>query len=46
VYNYIGDMIISKQNINVLDMSKISSGMYTLQIMYENKMINKKILKQ
>jgi len=46
VYNYIGDMIISKQNINVLDMSKISSGMYMLQITYENKIINKRIIKK
>ena len=46
VFNYIGDMIISKQNINVLDVSKISSGMYTLQIMYKNKIINKRIIKK
>ena len=46
VFNYIGDMIISKQNINVLDVSKISSGMYTLQITYKNKIINKRIIKQ
>ena len=30
-------MIISKDNINVLDVSKIKSGMYNLQIMYKNK---------
>ena len=46
VYNIIGDMIISKDNINVLDVSKIKSGMYNLQIMYKNKIINKRIIKQ
>ena len=46
VFNYIGDMIISKQNINVLDVSKISSGMYMLQITYKNKTINKRIIKK
>ena len=46
VFNYIGDMIISKQNINVLDVSKLSSGMYMLQITYNNKTINKRIIKQ
>ena len=46
VFNYIGDMIISKQNINVLDVSKISSGMYMLQITYKNKTINKRIIKE
>jgi hypothetical protein len=45
VYNYIGDMIISKQNINILDISEMSSGMYILQITYKNKTINKQIIK-
>jgi len=46
VFNYIGDMIISKQNINVLDVSRLSSGMYTLQIIYKNKSITKQIIKK
>ena len=46
VFNYIGDMIISKNNINVLDVSKLSSGMYTLQIIYKNKSITKQIIKK
>ena len=46
VLNYIGNIIISKQNTNVLDMSKISSGMYMLQITYNNKTINKQIIKK
>ena len=46
VFNYIGDMIISKQNTNVLDVSKISSGMYILQITYNNNMINKRLIKK
>jgi hypothetical protein len=46
VFNYIGDMIISKQNINVLDVTKLRSGMYMLQITYKNKTINKRIIKK
>jgi len=46
LYNYTGDMIISKQNANALDISKISSGMYMLQITYKNKIINKRIIKK
>ena len=46
MFNYLGDIIISKQSINVLDVSKISSGMYMLQITYENKTINKRIIKK
>ena len=46
IFNSIGDMIISKQNTNILDVSKISSGMYMLQITYKNKIINKRIIKK
>ena len=46
VFNYIGDIIISKNNINVLDVSKLSPGIYMLQITYDNKIINKRIIKQ
>ena len=46
VVNYIGDIIISKQNTNILDVSKITSGMYMLQITYNNKTINKRIIKK
>ena len=46
VFNYIGDIVISKTNINVLDVTKLSSGMYTLQIIYKNKSITKKIIKK
>ena len=46
VYNYIGDMVISKRNINTLDVSKLSSGVYMLQIIYENKSITKQIIKK
>ena len=45
VINYIGDVIISKKNVNVLDVSKMSSGVYMLRINYEDKIINKTIIK-
>jgi hypothetical protein len=46
VYNILGDMIISKQNTNVLDVSKLKSGMYNLQITYNNLIVNRKIIKK
>ena len=46
VYNIIGDMIISENNINVLDVSILSPGVYNLQIMCDNKIVNKKIIKE
>jgi len=46
VFNYIGDMIISKNNINVLDVSKLNSGIYMLQINYKNKSITKQLIKK
>ena len=46
VFNMLGDMIISKNNINVLDVSKLKSGMYNIRIKNENQLINKKIIKK
>jgi hypothetical protein len=45
VFNYIGDMIISETNTNVLDITRLSSGTYMLQIIYKNKSITKQIIK-
>ena len=46
VFNSIGDMIISETNINVLDVTILTPGIYTLQMTYNNKIINKRIIKQ
>jgi len=46
VYNYIGSMIISKKNINILNVSKLSPGIYMLQINYKNKTITKQLIKK
>jgi hypothetical protein len=46
VFNYIGDMIISKENVDVLDVSKFKSGMYMLKIKYKNKSITKQLIKK
>ena len=46
VYNTLGDMVILKKDISVLDMSKLSSGMYTLQVTYNNIVTSKRIIKE
>ena len=46
LFNILGDMIIRKDNINVLDVSYLIPGMYNIQIMYNNKLINRKIIKE
>ena len=46
MYNTLGDVVILKNNTNVLDVSKLSSGVYNLQIIYNDKIINKKIIKK
>jgi len=45
INNIIGDIIISKTKTNVLDVSKLNPGIYILHIEYNNKIINKKIIK-
>jgi hypothetical protein len=46
VINTLGDMIIHKTNTNILDVSKLSSGIYNLRIMCDNKIVNKRIVKK
>tara|TARA_R100001369_G_scaffold7331_1_gene18479 strand:- start:2818 stop:4938 length:2121 start_codon:yes stop_codon:yes gene_type:complete len=46
VLNYVGGVVMSKTNTNILDVSKISPGIYMLQITYNNKTINKRIIKK
>lgn len=46
VVNMLGDVVISEKDINVLDMSKLTPGVYSLLIEYNNIKINKKIIKQ
>ena len=46
VFNYIGSIITSKNNTNVLDITRLESGIYMLQITYKNKTITKQIIKK
>ena len=46
IFNYLGDMIISKQNINVLDVSYLSPGIYLVHIIDNKKTYINRIIKQ
>ena len=46
VFNYLGDMIISKQNINVLDVSYLIPGIYLIHIIDNEKTYINRIIKQ
>ena len=46
VYNTLGNVVILENDINVLDMSKLTSGMYTLQITYKNNVVIRKVIKE
>jgi len=45
MYNSIGDVVILENDINVLDVTRLTPGIYTIQITYKNKVINRKIIK-
>ncbi len=45
LYNSIGDVVILENDINVLDVTRLTPGIYTIQITYKNKVINRKIIK-
>ena len=46
IINMLGDMIIREDNVNVLDVSYLIPGVYSIQIIYDNKVINRKIIKE
>ena len=46
VYNNIGEILISKKQINVLDVSKMSPGAYILRIKHNDKYTYKQIIKK
>ena len=46
VINMLGDVVISEKDINVLDMSRLTPGVYNLFIEYNNIKTSKKIIKQ
>mgnify|MGYP003655017397 FL=1 len=46
LFNILGDIVISKKQINVLDVSKLTPGIYNMLIQYNNLNINKKIIKK
>jgi len=46
VINMLGDMVMQKNNISILDVSKLNPGVYSILIEYNNIKINKRIIKQ
>ena len=46
MYNTLGDIVILERDVNVLDISRLSSGVYTLQITYDNKVVTKRVVKE
>jgi len=46
IINMLGDMIVREDNVNVLDVSYLTPGMYNIQIIHNNKVINRKIIKE
>ena len=46
IYNILGDVVIRKTNTNALDVSRLNPGIYNLQIMCNNKLVNKTIIKK
>jgi hypothetical protein len=46
VYNAIGDLIIQKANTETVDLTNYESGIYNCVILYKERLINYKIIKQ
>ena len=46
VHDLMGKLLIKTKNVNRLDLSDLSNGLYTLSIIHEEKRYNKQIIKQ
>ena len=46
IYDMKGQLVISKEKANSIDMSKLPAGIYNLKVLYNNKIINQRITKQ
>ena len=46
IHDLMGKLLIKKENINRLDLSDLSNGLYNLSIIHNNKRYNKQIIKQ
>ena len=46
LYDMIGNLIIFKEKTTKIDMTNLPSGVYNLNITYNNKNINNRIIKQ
>ena len=46
IYNAIGDLVIQKENTNNIDLSNKHAGIYSCVIIYKERIINYKIIKQ
>ena len=46
IYDIIGNLIISEEKTTQIDMTNLPSGVYNLNIIYNNNTINNKIIKQ
>jgi len=46
IHDLMGKLLIKKENINRLDLSNLSNGLYNLSIIHNNKRYNKQIIKQ
>ena len=42
----VGNLVISKEKTTQIDMTNLPSGIYNLNISYNNKIINNRIIKQ
>ena len=46
IYDMKGQLVISKEKANSIDMSRLPAGIYNLKVLYNNKIINQRITKQ
>ena len=46
LYDMVGNLVISKEKTTQIDMTSLPKGIYNLNIIHNNKIINNRIIKQ
>ena len=46
IYDMVGNLVVSKKDAKQIDMTKLSSGIYNMNILYKGVKLNQKVVKQ
>ena len=46
IYDMVGNLVVSEKDAKQIDMTKLSSGIYNMSILYKGVKLNQRVVKQ